>query len=94
MLLNGSIHICGRSDGDPGRIFDGSVAHLALFGSMLTDDQISTLYQAYTTGADPEPGLPSWCMRATAWSQVWVVYVCRFAMRGMQSTNLRPSMDY
>ena len=66
MLLNGSIHICGRSDGDPARIFDGSVAHLALFGSMLTADQISTLYQAYTTGPDPEPGPSSCCMRAKA----------------------------
>ena len=54
--LSNPIHVCGRSDGEPTRVFDGSVAHLALFNTMLTDHQISMLYRAYTTGEDPGAG--------------------------------------
>ncbi len=45
--LDGNIILCGRTDRDADRFFNGSIAHLALFDSAVTQFEVATLYSAY-----------------------------------------------
>ena len=59
ILLNGYINLCGRADNAQARLFDGKLAHLALFNRFLTATQIRNLYQAYTSNStSAAPGRP------------------------------------
>ena len=63
ILLNGYINLCGRADNAQARLFDGKLAHLALFNRFLTATQIRNLYQAYTSNsASAAPGRPAWVL--------------------------------
>ena len=42
---NGTIYLCGRSDGDPSRYFSGSVSHVGMWNTVLTPAQILNLYK-------------------------------------------------
>ena len=50
--LTGHIHLCGRSNGDPERHFDGSVAHLSLFDTTLSGQEIFTMYEEFLVAAE------------------------------------------
>ncbi|PRW58639.1 hypothetical protein C2E21_2984 [Chlorella sorokiniana] len=45
--LTSNIYLCSRSDSDPDRFFDGSVAHLMLFNSALDPKEVAGLYSTY-----------------------------------------------
>ena len=55
IYLNNPIILCARSDLDPNRFLDGSVAHLALYNTALSNEQVQNVYDAYTTGPNPSP---------------------------------------
>lgn len=40
MVPEGKIHLCGRFDGHGERFFDGEIAHLSLFDSALTEQEV------------------------------------------------------
>lgn len=42
--LDGPLYLCSRSDREPTRFFDGSVAQLSIFDASLTPDQVKSLY--------------------------------------------------
>jgi hypothetical protein len=54
--LDGNIILCGRSDRDADRFFNGSIAHLALFDSAVTQFEVATLYSAYAAAGEVTPG--------------------------------------
>lgn len=44
-VQNGTIYLCGRSDGDGSRSFSGSVSHVGLWDTVLSATQILNLYK-------------------------------------------------
>ena len=56
MDLSGNIVLCGRTEGDAARGYDGQLAELTIFDSALTATQIQALYYTVST---PEPPPPS-----------------------------------
>ncbi|GMH45693.1 hypothetical protein BSKO_13656 [Bryopsis sp. KO-2023] len=45
--LDGPIYLCGRSDEKPDRHFDGTLAHLTLWNSVLTKQEVFVLYERF-----------------------------------------------
>lgn len=50
--LNGYIHLCSRSNGDPDRHFDGSIAHLSLFDTTLSEQEVFIMYEQFLVASE------------------------------------------
>ena len=59
MNLTGNIILCGRSEGDAARGYDGQLAELTIFDSALTATQIEALYYTVSTPRPPPISGPS-----------------------------------
>ena len=46
MELAGPITLCGRSDQDPTRFYDGFIANVGIYNTSLSPAAMATLYQA------------------------------------------------
>ena len=65
--LEGSIFLCGRPSTPAQQTYDGALAHLMLFDSPLSTQQINMLYRAYVlTGELP--------LKLSCWQYVSVPY--------------------
>ena len=56
---NGTIYLCGRSDGDPTRSYSGAVSHLGLWNTVLTPAQILNLYRTVVVSTASTFGAPA-----------------------------------
>ena len=58
-MQNGTIYLCGRSDGDPTRSYSGAVSHLGLWNTVLTPAQILNLYRTVVVSTASTFGAPA-----------------------------------
>ncbi|KAI3433615.1 hypothetical protein D9Q98_003424 [Chlorella vulgaris] len=56
--LTDAITLCARSDMDPARFFDGSLAHLTLFSHGLEPEAVAGLYATYRQNGTNASGVP------------------------------------
>ena len=58
-VQNGTIYLCGRSDGDGSRSFSGSVSHVGLWDTVLSATQILNLYKTVVVNTASSFASPS-----------------------------------